>query len=172
VDWNSRADNQEIYNKGGVIVFDGQKEYSEELTNINRGRFKFTLPYSYNKRQVRVHFENESKYKFMKLDTTIFICKDATTYNLKMNFEGIDGIYNCTLIDSITLQPITAAIVEIKGNKGSVGSDGKFSIKLKLSEQERIQTLVIKKDGYDDYIDRNFDMTVKSSSISCHLKKK
>lgn len=57
VDWNNK-NNQEIYDKGGVISLDGKKEYSEEVTLTNNGDFTFNLPASYNKKVVRVYLES------------------------------------------------------------------------------------------------------------------
>ena len=57
VDWKNRIDNQEIYSKGGIVSFDGKKEYDNEITTTNKGKFNFNLPASYKKQSVRVYFQ-------------------------------------------------------------------------------------------------------------------
>jgi len=167
VDWNNRQ-NQEIHNKGGVILFGNEEP--KELTSTNRGRFKFDLSASYNKQSIKVHFQPQEQYQFMKLDTTIVVNKDSTYY-LKMYFIGIDKITR-NVINQTTGKPIEGAIAEINGEKDTTDKDGKFTITLPLEKQERFQKLTIKQEGNVDYVDNNLDMTIDDSIIIWDMKKK
>jgi len=169
VDWNNRVDNQEIYSKGGIISFDGKKEYDNELTTTNKGKFKLNLPASYKKHSVRVYLQPKEQYQFMKLDTTIVVHKDSTYY-LRMYFTGIDKITR-TVVNQDG-QPIENAIAEINGEEAITDKNGKFTIELPLEKQQRFQKLTIKKDGFIDYNDNNLDMTTNNSGIMWNLKKK
>lgn len=168
VDWNGKTNNPEIYNKKGNICIDGDCN-SYELTEKNEGIFKFN---SKNKRKVKVSFQPQKQFNFMNLDTTIYVHKDSSTYRLKMYLEGIDGIFNCQLIDSITGKPIIDAIVEINGITDTTKANGIFTIDLPLSKQEYIQTLIVKKDGYKNYTDINFNMTTQEPQIRIPFEKK
>ena len=171
VDWRNRIDNQEIYKNGGIVSFDGKKEYENELTSTNKGKFELNLPVSYKKKKVRVYFQpKEDLYKFMKLDTTIVVYKN-TTYYIKMYFLGIDKITR-TVINGNTNEPFRDAIVEINGIIDTTDTNGTFTIKLPLVKQERFQKLTIKKDGYADFVNNEFDMTNDNSHISWNFSKK
>ena len=171
VDWNNRTNNSEIYNNGGTLFFDSKQEYDKILTNANNGRFSFNLPASYNKKSVRVYFlPQQKKYQFMKLDTTIVIHRDST-YHLRMTFDGIDKITR-KVIDNSTLQSIEGAIVQIKGAIDITDKDGKFTIRLPLEEQQLVQKLTIKKEGYIDYINSALDMTTSNENIGMESFKK
>ena len=169
VDWNNRTDNPEIYSKGGIISFDGKKEYDNELTITNEGKFNLNLPVSYKNQSVRVYLK-EKMYEYMKLDTTIVVHENSTYY-LKMSFSGIDKITR-TVINGNTNEPFRNAIVEINGVKDTTDINGTFTITLPLEKQKHIQKLTIKKDGYEDFVNNKFDMTVNNSHILWNFSKK
>ena len=171
VDWKNRIDNQEIYSNGGIVSFDGKKEYDNEITTTNKGKFNFNLPASYKKQSVRVYFHpKEDIYRYMKLDTTIIIHKNSTYY-LKMYYKGIDEITR-TVINKSSNEPFKDAIVEINGIIDTTDTNGVFTIRLPLVKQERYQKLTIKKDGYVDFVNNEFDMTNDNSHISWNFSKK
>ena len=170
VDWNNKTDNPEIYSNGGIISFDGKKEYDNELTTTNKGKFNLNLPASYKKQSVRVYFQPEEGYKYMKLDTTIVVYKNSTYY-LKMYFEGIDKI-TCTVINAFPHEPFRDATVEINEEKCITDSTGTFTIILPVEKQKRVQKLTIKKDGYENFVINEFDMTINNTHILWDFSKK
>jgi len=154
VDWNDKIGNEDIYNKG-VVYIDGNPV--DEITKTNNGTFKFQ---SDKERKINVYFQPKEKHQFMKLDTTIFLSKDSSDYRVKMYFKGIDKITS-TVKDKITREPVEGAIAEIEGVSDTTKTDGKFTILLTPDKQKRIQKLVIKKEGFDDY-DKKLDLTAQS----------
>ena len=168
VDWNDKTNNQEIYDKGGFIHFGSESKV--ELTTANSGKFKFSLANSHNKDSVRVYFQPQDKYyQFMKLDTTIFIQKDnSSPYCLKMKFDGIDKITRQVLNEKG--QPIAGAIAEINGVKDTTDADGNFTIVLPVEKQQRYQILTIKKEGYEIFVNKKFDMILKNSTVTIQKK--
>jgi hypothetical protein len=152
-DWIDR-DNEEIYNKGGVIIFDNK--YTQPMNEIGTVNFP-DLPSSYIGNDIQIKFKPKQEYGFMFLDTIIKIERNKT-YSLKMYFKGIDKITR-KLIDK-NGEPIIGAVSEIKGEKDTTNSDGIFTITLPPEKQELIQMLTIKKEGYQDYIRKSFNVTV------------
>ncbi|WP_163274272.1 hypothetical protein [Dysgonomonas sp. 511] len=86
VDWNGEINNRDIKEElyyGATLYLDNNPQ------KLSGSIVKFSdLPASYNKKDVRVHFEPKPEYQFMQLDTIICINRNSPTYRLRMRFKG------------------------------------------------------------------------------------
>lgn len=168
VDWKGETNPHDIKEEllyGSVLYLENKPiKLSGDFVTFSN------LPPSFHKKKVRIHFSPTPKYLFMHLDTVLQLNRRFSTYKLRMRFDGIDKITR-QVIDPTSRHPVVGALAEIEGVNSITDKEGRFTINLPLSKQKRYQKLVIKKDGYIDYIDNNLDMTTDNPIIIWQLQK-